>query len=61
VRRPEAVDLMLLSTVLIWAMGVTVTRYALTHGWQPLAFSAVGWESDAISRSWRLRRRSACG
>lgn len=47
VRRPEAVDLMLLTTVLIWAMGVTVTRYVLTHGWQPLAFSAVRYSIGA--------------
>jgi drug/metabolite transporter (DMT)-like permease len=47
-RRPAAVDVMLLATVLIWALGVTVTRYVLTHGWQPLAFSAVRYSAGAL-------------
>jgi drug/metabolite transporter (DMT)-like permease len=34
------VDLMLLGTVILWALNVTVTRYLLTHGWQPLAYAA---------------------
>jgi drug/metabolite transporter (DMT)-like permease len=32
------VDLMLLGTVLLWALNVTVTRYVLTHGFRPLAY-----------------------
>jgi drug/metabolite transporter (DMT)-like permease len=48
VRRPGAVDLMLLATVLIWAFNVSVTRYVLTHGWQPLAYSAVRYSAAAV-------------
>ena len=32
-------DLMLLGTVLLWALNVTVTRYLVTHGFQPLAYA----------------------
>src|SRR3954468_8166705 len=38
-RRVTAVDLMLLGTVLLWALNVTVTRYAVTHGFRPLAYA----------------------
>ena len=44
----STVDLMLLATVLIWAFNFTVTRYVLTHGWQPLAYSAVRYSAGAI-------------
>jgi len=47
-RRPSAVDLMLLATVLIWALNFTVTKYVLTHGFQPLAFSAVRYSAGAL-------------
>jgi drug/metabolite transporter (DMT)-like permease len=33
------VDLMLLGTVLLWALNITVTRYLVTHGWEPLAYA----------------------
>ncbi len=65
-RRPGAVDLMLLATVLIWAFNFTVTRYVLTHGWHPLAYSAVRYSSAAVlfsaftfqrERSFRVGRR----
>jgi drug/metabolite transporter (DMT)-like permease len=39
VRRIHAVDLMLLGTVLLWALNSTVTRYVLTHGFHPLAYA----------------------
>jgi drug/metabolite transporter (DMT)-like permease len=32
---------MLLGTVLLWALNVTVTRYAVTHGLRPLAYATV--------------------
>lgn len=32
---------MLLGTVLLWALNITVTRYALTHGFRPLAYAAI--------------------
>src|SRR5436189_2723106 len=41
VRRASAVDLMLLGTILLWALNVTVTRYVVTHGFRPLAYGTV--------------------
>jgi len=41
VRRFSVVDLMLLGTVLLWALNVTVTKYVLDHGWQPLAYATI--------------------
>ena len=40
-RRVQAVDLMLFGTVLLWALNSTVTRYVLTHGFQPLAYATI--------------------
>jgi drug/metabolite transporter (DMT)-like permease len=39
---------MLLATVSIWAFNFTVTRYVLTHGFQPLAYSATRFGAAAI-------------
>jgi drug/metabolite transporter (DMT)-like permease len=47
-RRPGSVDLILAATVLIWAFNVTVTRYVLTHGFQPLAYGAVRYGAAAL-------------
>ena len=38
-RRPSTIELMLLVTVVLWALNLTVTRYILTHGFQPLAYA----------------------
>jgi drug/metabolite transporter (DMT)-like permease len=35
------VDLMLLGTVLLWALNFTVTKYVLEHGFQPLAYATI--------------------
>jgi drug/metabolite transporter (DMT)-like permease len=68
VRRPTAAELMLLATVSIWALGFTVARYAVTHGFEPLAYSALRFASAAIvvsaitygfERSLSFRRRHA--
>ncbi|NUR78498.1 MAG: EamA family transporter [Thermoleophilia bacterium] len=40
-RRLTAVDLMLLGTVCLWALNVTVTKYVLDHGLQPLAYATI--------------------
>jgi drug/metabolite transporter (DMT)-like permease len=40
-RRGSSVDLILGATILIWAFNVTVTKYVLTHGFQPLAYGAI--------------------
>ena len=47
-RRISTVDLMLLATVLLWSLNFTVTKYALTHGFQPLAYSAIRYGTAAI-------------
>jgi drug/metabolite transporter (DMT)-like permease len=39
---------MLLVTVSIWAFNFTVTRYALTHGFEPLAYGALRFGSAAL-------------
>jgi drug/metabolite transporter (DMT)-like permease len=41
VRKPRAVELMLLATVLLWALNLTVSRYILLHGFQPLSYATV--------------------
>jgi drug/metabolite transporter (DMT)-like permease len=47
-RRLGSVDLILAATVLIWALNVTVTRYVLTHGFQPLAYGAIRYAAAAL-------------
>jgi drug/metabolite transporter (DMT)-like permease len=41
VRQPSTVELMLLTTIGLWALNLTVSRYILTHGFQPLAYATV--------------------
>jgi drug/metabolite transporter (DMT)-like permease len=66
VRRFAPVDLMLLGTVLLWALNVTVTRYVLTHGWKPLAYGTIRYFAATSlfwiftyrrERSFRIERR----
>ncbi len=40
-RRPTHVELMLGTVITLWSLNLTVTRYILTHGFQPLAYSTV--------------------
>jgi drug/metabolite transporter (DMT)-like permease len=40
-RRFSSTDGMLLLTVVIWSLNITITRYILTEGVQPLAYAAV--------------------
>ena len=40
-RRPSTVELMLLGTVVLWALNVSVTKYILEHGVAPLAYATV--------------------
>jgi drug/metabolite transporter (DMT)-like permease len=42
---------MLLGTVLLWALNSTVTRYVLTHGFQPLAYGTIRYAA-ATSLFW---------
>jgi drug/metabolite transporter (DMT)-like permease len=46
-RRPTTVELMLLTTVVLWALNLTVSRYILTHGFQPLAYSTLRYATAA--------------
>ena len=48
VRRPTTVELMLLTTVVLWALNLTVSRYILTHGFEPLAYSTLRYGAAAI-------------
>lgn len=48
VRRPSPVDLMLTTTVVIWAFNITVTKYVLTHGFRPLAYASIRYGSAAL-------------
>ena len=41
VRHRLPADVLLLTTVLFWSFNFTVMKYALTHGWEPLAYSSV--------------------
>jgi drug/metabolite transporter (DMT)-like permease len=41
VRRLTPVDAMLLGTVLLWALNVTVTKYVLDNGFQPLSYATI--------------------
>ena len=40
-RRPTTVELMLLATILLWALNLSVTKYILTHGFLPLPYATV--------------------
>ena len=57
---------MLLSAIILWALNLTVSRYILTHGLQPLAFSTVRYGAASLAfiaislgleRSLRIARR----
>ncbi|MBA3717702.1 MAG: DMT family transporter [Actinobacteria bacterium] len=65
-RRDRKADLMLVATILIWALNFTVTRYVLEHGFQPLAYSSLRYGiaatlfvgfTYAYEGSFRVRRR----
>jgi drug/metabolite transporter (DMT)-like permease len=65
-RRPEVADLMLLATVTLWALNFTVTKYVISHGFQPVAYGALRFGGAALffsgltyarERSFSLRRR----
>jgi drug/metabolite transporter (DMT)-like permease len=40
-RRPTTVELMLLTTVLLWSLNLSITKYVLTHGLHPLPYATV--------------------
>jgi drug/metabolite transporter (DMT)-like permease len=64
-RRPELADLMLLATVTLWALNFTVTKYVISHGFEPIAYGVLRFGSAAVvfaafvwwrERSFALRR-----
>ena len=58
-RALSAVDLMLLGAVLLWALNITVTRYVLTHGFAPLAYSSTRYLAATllfVGFTWRRER-----
>ena len=65
-RRPEPADLMLLATVTLWGLNFTVTKYVISHGFQPLAYGSLRFAMAAAilaslayarERSLSMRRR----
>ncbi|TMJ98419.1 MAG: DMT family transporter [Actinobacteria bacterium] len=65
-RRRLPADVLLLVTVLFWSFNFTATKYALTHGFLPLAYSSFRFGTAAIifssftwSREGTLRVRRA--
>ena len=61
-------DVLLLTTVLLWAMNFTVSKYILTHGFRPLSYSSLRYAAAGLlfaaltfprERSFRIERRDA--
>src|SRR5687768_13145355 len=48
VRHRVPADILLLVTVFFWSFNFTVVKYALTHGWEPLAYSSVRFALGAL-------------
>jgi drug/metabolite transporter (DMT)-like permease len=48
VRHRLPADVLLLATVLFWSFNFTAVKYALTHGWEPLAYSSVRFAVGAV-------------
>jgi drug/metabolite transporter (DMT)-like permease len=46
--RVVATDVLLLGAVLMWALNFPVTKYVLTHGFQPLAYASVRYGAAAL-------------
>ena len=47
-RRPTSVEVMLLSAIGLWSLNLSASRYILTHGFQPLAYSTVRYALAAL-------------
>jgi len=46
-RRPELADWMLLATVTLWGLNFTVTKYVISHGFQPIAYGCLRFAAAA--------------
>jgi drug/metabolite transporter (DMT)-like permease len=67
-RRPTSVELMLLTVILLWALNLSMTKYILEHGLEPLSYATVRYGlAGAIfvaltllaERTLRIQRRDA--
>jgi drug/metabolite transporter (DMT)-like permease len=47
-RRVEPADLMLLATVSLWALNFTITKYVISHGFQPVAYGCLRFGGAAV-------------
>ena len=47
-RRFFGLELMLLATVVLWALNITVTKYVLTHGFDPLSYATVRYGAAVL-------------
>lgn len=65
-RRPATVELMLLTTIVLWALNLSVTKVILTHGLEPLSYATVRYGLAGIvfvcltlaaERTLRIERR----
>jgi drug/metabolite transporter (DMT)-like permease len=65
-RRPTTVELMLLATILLWALNLSVTKVILDHGLEPLSYATIRYGlagaifvalTLAAERSLRIERR----
>ncbi len=65
-RRPTTVELMLLTTVLLWALNLSITKYILEEGVAPLSYAFVRYALAAaifvaltllVERTLRIERR----
>jgi drug/metabolite transporter (DMT)-like permease len=65
-RRLQPVDTMLLTTVVLWSLNFTVTKYVLSHGFRPLSYASLRYTAAALlfagitylrERSFRVRSR----
>ncbi len=67
-RRPSSVELMLLTVILLWALNLSVTKYILEHGLEPLSYATARYALAAVifvalalsaQRTLRIERRHA--
>ena len=65
-RRPTSVELMLLATILLWALNLSVTKVILEHGLEPLSYATLRYAlagaifvvlTLVVERSLRIERR----
>jgi drug/metabolite transporter (DMT)-like permease len=67
-RRPSTVEVMLLTTILLWALNLSVTKYVLENGLEPLSYASLRYALAGVifvalalvaERTLRIERRHA--